>query len=155
MKDYNVRRKDREIDESSARQIISDGEYGVLSTVGEDGFPYGVPVNYVFDGEKIYFHCAKNSGHKQDNLTFCNKISFNVVGKTEIVSEKFTTKYSSVIVFGKAQKTEENKRYALELLVKKYSPDFLKEGENFIKKSFEHTDVFEITILKISAKAHT
>lgn len=153
MKDYSMRRKDRLADESVAKEFLAIGEYGVLSTVGEDGFPYGVPVNYAYDGESIYFHCAKNAGHKQDNLGFCNNVSFTVVCKSEVVQEIFTSKYKSVIVFGVAEKIEE-KRYALELLVKKYSPEFVAEGSAEIDKAISVTDIYKITPCKISAKVN-
>lgn len=154
MKDYPMRRKDRMVDESVAKEILANGEYGVLSTIGEDGFPYGVPVNYVYDGEGIYFHCAKNAGHKQENLSFCNNVSFTVVFDSKVVQNKFTSKYRSVIVFGVAEKIQENKRYALEMLVKKYAPDFEKEGEFEIEGAILHTDIYKITPCKISAKAN-
>lgn len=154
MKDFRMRRKDREADENTAKDILLNGEYGVLSTVGDDGFPYGVPLNYAFDGEKIYFHCAKDAGHKEVNLAFSNKVSFCVVSQSEIVSSEFTSKFSSVIVFGTAEKTEEKKRYALELLVEKYSPQYSEKGKAEIEKFASHTDIFEISILKMSAKVH-
>lgn len=154
MKDYKMRRKDREASESVARGILQCGEYGVLSTVGSDGFPYGVPLNYVFDGEKIYFHCALDSGHKQENLNYCNKVSFCVVASSEVVKEKFTTKFASAVVFGTAQKTIEKKQYALEKLVEKYSPEFEEQGMAEIKSAIAHTDIFEISVEKLSAKVH-
>ncbi len=40
---------------------------------GEDGYPYGVPVNYVVDKDKIYFHCAKDAGHKVEKYTLLPK----------------------------------------------------------------------------------
>ena len=45
MKDYEIRRKDRAVDENAALEILKSGSFGVLSTIGADGYPYGVPVN--------------------------------------------------------------------------------------------------------------
>ena len=73
MKAYDIRRSDRAQSESTAVEILKKGSYGVLSTVGADGYPYGVPVNYVYDDVKIYFHCAK-SGHKLDAVRASRKI---------------------------------------------------------------------------------
>lgn len=87
MKDYEIRRKDRAVDENAALEILKSGSFGVLSTIGADGYPYGVPVNYAYDDGKIYFHCAKNVGHKQDNLRFSGKVSFTVVTKSDVISE--------------------------------------------------------------------
>lgn len=154
MKEYKMRRADREAPFSAAEKILYGGEYGVLSTVGEDGAPYGVPLNYAYDGEKIYFHCAKNAGHKQENLRFCSRVSFCVVRGNEVNSRRFTEKYECAVVFGTAEKAERNKLYALELLVKKYSPDYYEKGLDLIKKSAQNTDVYEISIEKISGKIH-
>lgn len=154
MKDYEIRRKDRAVDENAALEILKSGSFGVLSTIGADGYPYGVPVNYAYDDGKIYFHCAKNVGHKQDNLRFSGKVSFTVVTKSDVISEKFTTGYESAIAFGYASKTVTEKDKALRLLVQKYSPEFAEDGENHIKGAFERTDVFMIEIEKLTAKAN-
>lgn len=154
MKDYKMRRKDRESDVSTAKEILENGEYGVLATIGEDGYPYGVPVNFAFDGEKIYFHCAKNAGHKQDNMKFSDKVSFTVVESSKVIAKSFTSKYRSTIVFGKVAKTEINKKYALELLLKKYSSEFMEEGFAEIEKAFRVTDIYEVSIDKISGKVN-
>ena len=79
---HEMRRSDWRLAEDEAKQILVQGEYGILSTIGEDGFPYGVPLSYAYDGEKIYFHCAADVGHKLENLDFSNKACFTVVGKT-------------------------------------------------------------------------
>lgn len=148
-----MRRSNREASIDAAKDILRWGEYGVLSTVGEDGFPYGVPLNYAYDGEKIYFHCAKNVGHKLENLSFCDKVSFTAVCGNEVKSDKFTEKFESVIVFGNARRSDD-KIYGLEQLIKKYSPMYIESGMEHIKKSADKTDVFEIEILKISGKIH-
>lgn len=154
MKDYKMRRKDREMPNKEALEVLAKCEYGVLSTIGEDGYPYGIPVNYAYDGEKIYFHCAKDSGHKQENLAYCSKVSFCAVCNNAVESELFTEKFESVIVFGTACKANKNKKHGLELLVKKYSPGFTEKGMEIIEKSAGAADVFEISILKISGKRH-
>ena len=54
-----VRRRDRLMDEVRARELLRDSEYGVLSMIDENGIPYGIPVNHVWNGEdSIYIHCA-------------------------------------------------------------------------------------------------
>lgn len=152
MNDHKMRRSALQADEQTAKKILSDGCFGVLSTVGEDGFPYGVPINYAYDGDKIYFHCAKNSGHKQENLSFCNKVCLTVVTESIILPEKFDTKYKSVVVFGTAEKTEERKEYALRLISEKYAPEFAHKYENEAKTACKDADIYEITPLKISGK---
>ena len=53
-----MRRMDRKISDNQARELLKNNTYGVLSTIGVDGYPYGVPLNYVFFNDAIYFHCA-------------------------------------------------------------------------------------------------
>ena len=69
-----MRRKDKEIGMDDAINFLTEHEYGVLSTVGTDGQPYGVPLNYVYKDNCIYFHCAL-TGHKIENIV--NPYLFN------------------------------------------------------------------------------
>lgn len=154
MKIYEIRRTDRALTENDAVEILKNGSYGTLSTIGSDGYPYGVPVNYAYDDGKIYFHCAKNAGHKQENLRFSGKVSFTVVTKSNVIAEKFTTGYESAIAFGYASKTVTEKEKALRLLVQKYSSKFAEIGESHIKSAFDRTDVFMIEIERLTAKAN-
>ena len=54
-----LRRKNQQLSETEARSILKNGTHGVLSVQGDDGYPYGVPMNYVYGDDAIYFHCAK------------------------------------------------------------------------------------------------
>lgn len=134
-------------------QILESGEYGILSTIGEDGFPYGVPVSYATFDSKIFFHCATGVGQKLQNISYSEKVCFTVVGKTEVLAEKFSTRYESIIVFGTAQKSTDLKQKALEALITKYSADFTQKGFEYIQKSKDLTDIYEITIERITGKA--
>ena len=68
-----IRLKDRVINNEKAIEIIKKGSYGVLSTIGEDGYPYGVPLNYTYFDNCICFHCAQK-GHKLENIDFNKKL---------------------------------------------------------------------------------
>lgn len=149
---HEMRRSDRKLSEDEAKQILMQGEYGVLSTIGEDGFPYGIPLSYAFDGEKIYFHCAVNAGHKLENLAFSNKACFTVVGKTQVLPEKFSTRYESVIVFGTVTPASDNLA-ALELICAKYSPDFKEQGKKHAKAAESNVAVYELRILEFAGKS--
>jgi nitroimidazol reductase NimA-like FMN-containing flavoprotein (pyridoxamine 5'-phosphate oxidase superfamily) len=96
---------------------------GVLACVGDDDYPYAVPLSYVYFKEKIYFHGAK-AGHKMDAIMKNPKVSFAVVDEDRIVSEEFTTHFRSVIAFGTARVAEGDERLdAFGALVEKYSGD--------------------------------
>ena len=149
---HPMRRGDRQLSEDEARQILARGEYGVLSTVGRDGFPYGVPLSYAYDGRNLYFHCAAGTGHKLENLDFNQKVCFTVVGETQVLPAQFSTKYESVIVFGTVAPAED-KLAAIEQICKKYSADFLDQGKKYAAASETKFAVYALRIRKISGKA--
>jgi nitroimidazol reductase NimA-like FMN-containing flavoprotein (pyridoxamine 5'-phosphate oxidase superfamily) len=148
-----MRRDDRALSDEQAAEILRKGEYGILSTVSTDGQPYGVPVSFVYDDNALYFHCAVE-GHKLENLTSNPRVSFCVVGATEILPDKFATRYESAIVFGKASELSGDEKHAgLTQILKKYSADFLEKGEKYIHSDIEKTRVFKIEIESLSGKA--
>jgi len=148
-----MRRKDRLITNTETLSILEKGEYGILSTASFNNEPYGVPVNYCLIDECLYFHCAIE-GRKIDNINNNPRVSFCVVGKTEVLPDKFGTKYESCIVQGVASESFGNeKQLALEGLIHKYSGNFVSEGLNYIEKLKDKARVYKITIESISGKA--
>ena len=81
-------------------KFAGHGTSGVLALAGDNGYPYALPISYVYSDGKIYFHSAK-SGHKIDAVKRCEKASFCVIAEDNIIPEEYTTYYKSVIVFGK------------------------------------------------------
>ena len=148
-----MRRKDKMKTYEEAVQILGECTNGVLSVIGDDGYPYGVPVSYIYHDGKIYFHCA-GEGHKLDAIKADSRVSFTVVGADEIAPEKFTTMYKSVIAFGKASiiDTDEEKMAALNLIREKYSGNFPKEGAAYIEKFWDKTTVVVIEIEHMTGK---
>ena len=148
-----LRRKDRAISEEEAIALLNRAEYGVLSTVTENGEPYGVPLNFCFIDHCIYFHCAVE-GQKIDNIKHNKSVSFCAVGNTEILPDKFGTKYESVLVSGEVEEVfDMNKQLALEGLLHKYSSEFVDKGIKYIEDLKEKTRVFKINIKKLTGKA--
>lgn len=151
----DVRRRDRLLDEPSARELLIGGKYGILSMQAENGGAYAVPISYVWDrGGSIYFHCAPE-GRKIHCLALCNKVSFCVVGSQKVIPEKFSTLYESIILEGKAYigLPEDERMKALELLIDKYSFEFKEKGIQYAKKSFFRTEVIKLKIEKWSGKS--
>jgi nitroimidazol reductase NimA-like FMN-containing flavoprotein (pyridoxamine 5'-phosphate oxidase superfamily) len=149
-----MRRKEKALQDDHIEQILRAGEYGIMSTVDGSGQPYGVPLNYLYMSGSIYFHCALE-GHKLKNIDACTKVSFCVVGRTNVVPEKFSTDFESVIVFGKACVVDGEERYSALLgLVKKYSPDFVSAGKAYIAKLDSRTKVVKIEIESVTGKAN-
>jgi len=148
-----LRRKDRAITEEEAIALLNKAEYGVLSTVSENGKPYGVPLNFCVINHCIYFHCAVE-GQKIDNINQNKSVSFCAVGNTEILPDKFGTKYESIIVSGEVEEVfDMNKQSAMEGLLHKYSSEFIDKGIKYIEGLREKTRVFKITINKLTGKA--
>ena len=150
----SVRRQDRLLPETDARHLLETGEYGVLSMVSPDGNPYGIPVNFVWDGsENLYIHCAPE-GRKLACISHCPEISFCIVGQTHVVSNQFTTAYESVVLRGRAETglEPEERMHALELLLAKYSPNDQVVGRKYAEKSFHRTEIIRITLQAASGK---
>lgn len=149
-----VRRKNREINLEMTKELLKSARRGVLAVNGDDGYPYAVPINYVYDetAEKIYFHGAK-AGHKIDSIKACDKICFTVYGNETIREEKWAPFMQSVVVFGRCHLINEFDK-ALELcrkLARKYYPDETLIEEE-ITKSGKAMQMFEIEIEHMSGK---
>lgn len=79
-----MRRKRQQLTEAECIEILKRNTSGVLAVSGDNGYPYAVPLNYVYDGGSVYFHCAK-SGHKLDAIRTCDKVSLCVVEQDLVV----------------------------------------------------------------------
>jgi len=147
-----IRRKDKKIGTDEAIDLLAGCEYGVLSTVDDEGQPYGVPLNYAYKDNCIYFHCAL-TGHKLDNIFSNPRVSFCAVGETKVLPSEFATEYVSAIAFGVASEVQGAERYnALVWLLEKYSSEFIEEGKKFIEEKDKATKVIKIEIQHISGK---
>ncbi|MHC1721458.1 MAG: pyridoxamine 5'-phosphate oxidase family protein [Clostridiaceae bacterium] len=147
-----MRRADRLMNSEEAAGLLVKGDYGIFCTVDQEGQPYGTPVHYVFYKGNIYFHAA-TEGTKLDNLKGNDKVCFTVVITSQVEPEKFSTIYESVMAFGKASEVgEEEKTMILMELVKKYSPEYIKEGEAYIEASRNATIVVKIEVESFSGK---
>lgn len=157
MMDYSnseVRRQDRLLDQTAASKLLSQGEYGVLSMICNDKGAYGVPLNYAWNGNSaIYIHCAQQ-GQKLKCIDYNNAVSFCVVGKTNVISDKFTAEYESIILSCKAFRglSEQERMSGLALIIEKYSSGNKEVGLKIIQKSFDVTEIIRLDIDKWSGK---
>ena len=92
-----MRRKRQALSPGDCAAVLCRGTSGVLAVAGDGGYPYAVPLSYGYDGEKLYFHCAK-AGHKLDAIRRSPKVSFCVIDQDRVVPEEYTTYFRSVIV---------------------------------------------------------
>lgn len=119
-----MRRSKQELPREETEAVLRRGTSGVLALAGDEGYPYAVPISYVYDDGKIYFHCALE-GHKLDAIKRNEKASFCVIGQDEVVPEAYTSYFRSVIAFGRihVMADGQEKRAALEKLAEKYAPE--------------------------------
>lgn len=125
-----------------------------MGVIGDNGYPYTVPVSYALKDDKIYIHSAKE-GYKIDSIKRNDKVSFCVIEKDEVIQKTFTTHFRSVTIFGRARILEDDseKRHALECLVEKYSPDYVEEGGKEIEKAWNRVCIIEVKIEHMIGKA--
>lgn len=136
MTERKMRRFKQMLPQEECQRILRDGKVAVWAVAGDDGYPYAVPVNYVFFNGDIFIHSALQ-GHKIDAIKRNPKCSVCIVDRDEVVPEKFTSYFRSVISFGKAEivESEPDKIDALQRLCEKYCPgiDSRQEIEKFLK----------------------
>lgn len=108
-----MRRSRQALTREQCEAILRTATHGVLSVIGDGGYPYGVPLNHIYADGHLYFHCAL-TGHKADAIRREARASFTVVADDTIVEERFTTAYRSVIAFGRVRAVDdEARRYAI------------------------------------------
>lgn len=148
-----MRRMKQKLSEEECVLVLDRNTSGVLSVMGDDEYPYGVPMSYVYTEGKILFHCA-TTGHKLDAIANHDKVSFCIIDKDRIVPEKYTTYYRSIIAFGKARVvTQEDEILPLlEILAKKYSPLQKEEIKKEIDKQKSRVTIIEMEIQHLTGK---
>ncbi len=149
----DMRRSQQHLTVKEMEDILDKRTAGVLAVSGDQGYPYAVPLSYVYSDNTIYFHSA-TAGHKIDGIKNNDKVSFCVVDQDHIVPEDFTTHFRSVIAFGKARIVEEidEKRKSLILLSQKYSPEMDKEIMRRTSSTLEGVAMVAIDIEHMTGK---
>ena len=146
-----MRRSRQQLSQEEAAAILEEGLTGILGVNGDMGYPYTVPVNYLYREGKIICHGAR-SGHKFDAMLRSDKVSFCVIARDEIVPEEVTDYFRSAIAFGRVRLIEEPeaKREAALALGRKYSPEEAVQED--MRRSYERVAMFEIEIEHLSGK---
>lgn len=95
-------RKKQKLSEEDFIFLLKNEKRGVLSVIGDMGYPYGFPINHYYNEDDgcLYFHCGK-AGHKLDALKNCGKASFCVYDKGYKKENDWALNIKSVIVFGR------------------------------------------------------
>ena len=149
-----MRRRRQQLSQAECVEILNRNTSGILAVLGDNGYPYAVPLSYVYDGSVLYFHCSK-SGHKLDAIKSYDKVSFCVVDQDDVVPKKYTTYFRSVILFGRAGLLDKDEEIlsAIEKLAIKYHPTDNKENRDIaIKKEFAAMCIVKIEIDNMTGK---
>lgn len=118
-----MRRTKQQLPQDECIAILERATSGVLALSGDHDYPYALPISYVYHDNTIYIHGA-TEGHKLDAVRRNAKASFCVIAQDNVVPERHTTRYRSVIAFGTVEILTEGpeKQLGLELIGRKYSP---------------------------------
>lgn len=149
-----MRRNKQILSNEESINILKNGKSGVLALLGDEDYPYAVPISYVYDNSKIYFHSAK-TGHKTDAIKKYSKASFCVIDQDNVIPEEYTTYYRSVIAFGKVRIIEDEKevRESIEKLAIKYHPKDSEENRNReIYRAWDSFSMIEFSIEHMTGK---
>lgn len=148
-----MRRFRQQLTKSECDAILSMGTSGTLALLGDNGYPYAVPISYVYADGKLYFHSAQ-TGHKVDAIRQHDKASFCVIAADDIHPSEFTTYFRSVIVFGRIQiiESEDERMYAASLIGARYNPGDAAGLRKELEKGLSHMLVLRLDIEHLTGK---
>lgn len=130
-----MRRKRQQLSDEESVGILQRATSGTLALLGDNGYPYSVPISYVYSDGRLYFHSAL-TGHKVDAIRNCDKASFCVIDQDCVKPQEYTTYFRSVIAFGRIHIVEDEteKLEAARLLGNRYNPNH----DEALQKEIEH-----------------
>ena len=148
-----MRRFKQQLPEEECLRILDKAYRGFLSVIGDGGYPYTVPINFVFADGRIYFHCAK-SCHKLDAVRACDKVCFTVLDEPVREPDDWWYHVRSVICFGRIRILEDpaEKGMRLRQLGGKYFPEGY-DLERDMAKNGPQAEVLEMTLEHVSGKS--
>lgn len=147
-----MRRIGQELSAEECMEILTNEPRGVLALLGDDDYPYAIPMSHVYVDGKIYFHGAQE-GHKNDAVKKHSKASYCVMDKGVKAEDSWWYTFKSVIVFGKIRTlTDRNEKIdRLTYLGDKFFPTH-EETVDEINRLLDRTEVFELTVEHMSGK---
>jgi len=169
-----MRRKDRKLKDLPAWEVVDQAVFATLSTTNEDGSPYGVPISFAREGNRIYMHGALQ-GQKIENLQRDPRVCLSFVGRVQVpeltpeerlellespqavrrlASKLFTTQFSSALIQGHCRIVEdpEEKIHALELLSRRYVPENMEHFQEAAEMSLRVTAIMAVEAQEITGK---
>ena len=150
-----MRRINQQLSNGECTEILKNEKRGILSLIGDDGYPYGLPIDYIYCEENgtICFHGSK-AGHKIDAVKRCDKVSFCVCGSGYKNAGEWYLRFKSVIVFGRIRIVDDREK-TLDIcrrLMLKFNDD-TEYAENEIKKHSDNVLCLELVPEHITGKS--
>ncbi|KAB1437517.1 pyridoxamine 5'-phosphate oxidase family protein [Candidatus Galacturonibacter soehngenii] len=149
-----MRRFKQAVSEEECKKILTEEKRGTFSVIGDDGYPYSLPINFYYDEKenRIYFHGAKQ-GHKVDAINNCDKVCFTIWNTGFKKEGCWEWNVTSVIVFGRASLIEDRKitEDKSRKLALKYYPT-KEEVEKEIALAIDRVQLFAIDIEHMTGK---
>ena len=147
-----MRRFKQQQSEEVCVELLKSQPRGVLAVHGEDGYPYALPIDYIYLDGKIYFHCARE-GHKIDALKADNRVSFCVYDEGYRREGEWSLNITSVVIFGRIRfitESDEAER-TVRALGMKFSPteEYVEEE---IRRDLARVQMLELTIDHMTGK---
>ncbi len=148
-----MRRKHQQLSHEECETILNKATSGTLAILGDGGYPYSLPISFVYYNGKIYFHSALK-GHKIDAIRSCDKASFSVIDKDDVRGKEYTTYFRSVICFGRIHiiDDDDKKMAATRLLGNRYNPNDDEALAAEIHKSYKAMCIIELDIEYMTGK---
>lgn len=148
-----MRRENQSLERAECLRILDARETGVLALLGDDGYPYAVPLNYVRENDCLYFHCALE-GHKIDAIANCDRASFCVIDADSVDLDGHTNRFRSVIAFGRACVVEDEakKIRALTAIGHRFCPETPERTDMETARALNRVSVIEFKIEHLSGK---
>lgn len=150
-----MQKPERQLTPEATLALLKRGDHGTLSVLGDDGYPYATPVNYIVMNDNVYLHSAPY-GYKIDCLQRDSKCCFSVIVSTHTVPQKITAAFESIILTGTAAFVEDEgeKRAVLETFVTQRCPGYEEVGFKMLEKMFHKTAVLRLDPVSLTGKAY-
>lgn len=148
-----MRRKKQLLSKEACEAILREATAGTLALLGDGGYPYAVPISYVYAEGHLYFHSAL-AGHKVDAIRQCDKASFCVIRQDDVQPKMYTTFYRSVIAFGRIHiiEDESEKMAAARMLGNRYNPNDEEALRQELEKGFARMLIIRLDIEHLTGK---
>ncbi|MGN0954964.1 pyridoxamine 5'-phosphate oxidase family protein [Dialister sp.] len=150
-----MRRFRQQVSDEECKKILKEGKRAAFSVIGDDGYPYTVPINFYYDEEdgKIYFHGSKE-GHKADAMRRDNRVCLTVWNQGFKKEGHWEWNVTSVVVFGRAEPVTDQKVVVDQLrkMVAKYYPDPSEAEKEINSPIINHVQLTAITIEHMTGK---